>query len=87
MLWVEACRFSFFGLCGFLPVVVAEAVVDVVVDVDVVGVVVVVPAWVEAPLQAPTVSPCATCAGTAGAAMLIVCSPPLPVWWQTSILS
>src|SRR6476660_9906394 len=27
------------------------------------------------------------CAGTAGAAMLIVCSPPLPVLWQTSIFS
>src|SRR6476646_494292 len=32
-------------------------------------------------------SPCAMCAGTAGAAMLIVCSPPLPVLWQTSIFS
>src|SRR5580765_4072104 len=27
------------------------------------------------------------CAGTAGAAMLIVCSPPLAVLWQTSIFS
>ena len=37
--------------------------------------------------HAPMLSPCAMCAGTAGAAMLIVCSPPLPVLWQTSIFS
>ena len=84
VLWLEACVFVFFG---FLLLVVADAVVEVVVDVDVevevdgvvVVVVVVEPCLPVVPLQAPSESPCARCAGTAGAAMLIVCSPPLPV--------
>jgi hypothetical protein len=84
--WLEAYVFVFFG---FLLLVVADAVVEVVVDVDVgvevevdgvaVVVVVVEPCLPVVPLQAPSESPCARCAGTAGAAMLIVCSPPLPV--------
>jgi uncharacterized protein len=37
--------------------------------------------------HAPSVSPCATCAATAGRAMLIVCDLPEPVMWQTSTFS
>jgi hypothetical protein len=57
-----------------------------VVVVDCVGaaVVVVVEAAVVVCAHAAGVSPCATCAGTAGLAMLIVCELPLPVTWQTS---
>jgi hypothetical protein len=75
VLWLEApwlvvcCGFSFFGFFEpwLLVVVVPVAVVEVVVAAAVVM------------AHAPMLSPCAMCAGTAGAAMLIVCSPPLPV--------
>jgi hypothetical protein len=80
---VELCFFGFFVLLVVAAVVVVVDVDGVVVVVDdgvVVVVVVVVPCLPAVPAQAPTVSPWATCAGTAGAAMLIVCSPPLPVW-------
>ncbi|HWJ44353.1 MAG TPA: hypothetical protein VNR63_03125 [Gaiellaceae bacterium] len=37
--------------------------------------------------HAPSVSPCATCASTAGRAILIVCVFPEPVSWQISTFS
>src|SRR5882724_8064351 len=58
---------------------------DVVDVVDVVCVVVAFDVVAETATQAFNVSPCAMWAGTAGAAMLMVCWPPLPVLWQTSI--
>jgi DNA-binding transcriptional ArsR family regulator len=76
--WLDECScFGFFGFFVFVAEVdVWAAVVVVVVDADVV---------VSA--HAPSVSPCATCAATAGRAMLIVCELPLPVTWQTSTFS